>query len=299
MKFLYRLKNSKWFDLILLLLVAMVWGTSYGVAKNAVLYYPVLGFIALRFCITSIMFLPSGINLTISEIKSNLKVGVPLGVILLLIFISETYGLSKTTASNSAFLISLYVVFTPFVQWIILREPPTRRIVIATLLSIVGAFFLSYNQNQSFDLGIGDDLIIFAAAMRGVMVTLTKKLTQNTSTNTVFLTSIQTCVVGVGCLCLGLIIHFNQLIILPSSILFWGDVIYLVIFCTMFAFFVQNFSVKRTSPTKVSLLMGSEPVWGALYAVIVMHESLSMIGWFGGIIIVIASLWATVQSKSS
>jgi drug/metabolite transporter (DMT)-like permease len=263
----------------------MVWGTSYGVAKNAVLYYPVLGFIALRFCITSIMFLPSGINLTISEIKSNLKVGVPLGVILLLIFISETYGLSKTTASNSAFLISLYVVFTPFVQWIILREPPTRRIVIATLLSIV--------------LGIGDYLIIFAAAMRGVMVTLTKKLIQNTSTNTVFLTSIQTGVVGVGCLCLGLIIHFNQLIILPSSILFWGDVIYLVIFCTMFAFFVQNFSVKRTSPTKVSLLMGSEPVWGALYAVIVMHESLTMIGWFGGLIIVTASLWATVQSKSS
>lgn len=252
MNFLCMLKNSKWLDLILLLLVVIVWGTSYGVAKNAVLYYPVLGFIVLRFCITSIIFLPSGINLTRSEIKSNIRVGIPLGVILLLIFISETYGLSKTTASNSAFLISLYVVFTPFVQWLVLREPPTRKIIIATILSVVGAFLLSYNKSNSFALGIGDYLIIFAAATRGVMVTLTKKLTQNTSTNTVFLTSIQTGIVGISCLFLGLIINFNKIIILPKSTSFWVDVIYLVIFCTMFAFFVQNFSVKRTSPTKVS-----------------------------------------------
>lgn len=297
MKFLYELKNSKWLDLILLLLVAIVWGTSYGVAKNAVLYYPVLGFIALRFCITSVIFLPSGINLTTSEIKSNLKVGIPLGIILLLIFISETYGLSKTTASNSAFLISLYVVFTPFIQWLVLKERPHKKISIATFLSLFGAFLLSYKQGNSFNFTLGEYLIIFAAVMRGVMVTLTKKLTQNITTNTVFLTSIQTGVVGVGCLLLGLMINFHQLTILPKNTLFWSDVIYLVIFCTMFAFFVQNFSVKRTSPTNVSLLMGSEPVWGALYAVMVMHESLSLIGWVGGLIIVIASLWATIKSK--
>ncbi len=63
----------------------------------------------------------------------------------------------------------------------------------------------------------------------------------------------------------------------------------------MFAFFVQNFSVKRTSPTKVSLLMGSEPVWGALYATMVIHESLSPISWLGGVLIVAASLWASIK----
>ena len=63
----------------------------------------------------------------------------------------------------------------------------------------------------------------------------------------------------------------------------------------MFAFFVQNFSVKRTSPTKAALLMGSEPVWGALYATTMMHESLSLIAWIGGLVIVLATLWATVK----
>lgn len=291
---LYNIQKSKWLDIILLLLVAIVWGTSYGVAKTAVLYYPVLGFLALRFCITSIIFLPSCIKLSAEDRINNIKVGIPLGVVLLCIFISETYGLSKTTASNSAFLISLYVVFTPFVQWLVLKDRPKKSIVIATILSIIGAFLLS-NKGHSFNLNIGDYLIIFAAAMRGVMVTLTKKLTQNIATKMVFLTSIQTGIVGVGCLFIGLMVNIDKILTLPTNLAFWGNLIYLIIFCTMFAFFVQNFSVKRTSPTKVSLLMGSEPVWGAIYATIIMSESLSLINWLGGGMIVVASLWATVK----
>ncbi len=43
---------------VLLLLVAMVWGTSYGVAKEALVFYPVLGFLAVRFCLTFLILLP-------------------------------------------------------------------------------------------------------------------------------------------------------------------------------------------------------------------------------------------------
>lgn len=297
MRIIQQIQASKWLDILLLLLVAIVWGTSYGVAKNAVLYYPVLGFIALRFCITSVMFLPAGFGLSRADFINTVKVGISLGFVLLIIFISETYGLSKTTAANSAFLISLYVVFTPFIQWLMLGDKPTTKTIVVTLLSIIGAFLLSCNNNQSFHLNIGDYLIIFAAAMRSVMMTLTKKLTQRQQLNMVFLTAIQTGVVGIGCLILGLIFYSHQLAALPTAKTFWIDVVYLVIFCTMFAFFVQNFSVKRTSPTKVALLMGSEPVWGALYATIIMGESLSLIGWVGGIIIVLATLGATVRSS--
>lgn len=121
LKILHQFFYSKWLDVILLLLVAIVWGTSYGVAKHAVLYYPVLGFLALRFCITALVFLPSCFRLSADNIRANIKIGIPLGLVLLLIFISETYGLSITTASNSAFLISLYVVLTPFIQWLVKR----------------------------------------------------------------------------------------------------------------------------------------------------------------------------------
>ena len=44
---------------LMLFAVAMVWGCSYGVAKIALFYYPVLGFLALRFGLTFFILLPS------------------------------------------------------------------------------------------------------------------------------------------------------------------------------------------------------------------------------------------------
>lgn len=111
-----KLKTGNLLDFSLLLLVAIVWGTSYGIAKTAILYYPILGFIALRFILTCIIFSSAGFRLSYPQLISSLKIGIPLGLILLAIFIAETYGLSHTSASNSAFLISLYIVFTPFIQ---------------------------------------------------------------------------------------------------------------------------------------------------------------------------------------
>ena len=147
------------------------------------------------------------------------------------IFIAETYGLAHTSASNSAFLISLYIVFTPFIQWIILKERPSRRMIIATILSLFGAFLLSVKAQESFQFNLGDWLIILAAALRGVMVTLTKKLTQNKpEISSIFLTCIQAGVVGISCLVLTLVINFKSTIQLPQSSTFWLTMSDLVIF---------------------------------------------------------------------
>jgi EamA-like transporter family len=111
-------KHPLWWADVMLLLVAVVWGASYGLAKTAVAFYPVLGFLAIRFCLTSAMLLPTFRGLSLQQLKEALKVGVPLGLILLSVFLAETYGVSMTRASNAAFLISLCMVFTPFVEWI-------------------------------------------------------------------------------------------------------------------------------------------------------------------------------------
>jgi drug/metabolite transporter (DMT)-like permease len=127
---------SFWIAEIMLLCVAVSWGASYSLAKIAVLFYPVLGFLAVRFCVTSLLLSPAWFTLSRQKIKDVLKVGVPLGLILLSIFISETYGVSLTSASNSAFLISLCVVFTPFVEWLVLKARPNATMFIVTAISI-------------------------------------------------------------------------------------------------------------------------------------------------------------------
>lgn len=100
-----------------LLLVAMVWGTSYGVAKGALAFYPVLGFLAVRFILTFTLLLPALLRAGRTQQHDALRAGAPLGALMLLSFLCETFGVAHTQASNAAFLISLCVVSTPFAEW--------------------------------------------------------------------------------------------------------------------------------------------------------------------------------------
>ena len=104
--------------------MAVVWGTSYGVAKGALVFYPVLGFLAVRFLLTFAVLLSALLRATAPERRDALVAGLPLGVLMLGIFLCETFGLALTRASNAAFLISLCVVFTPFAEWWLLRQRP-------------------------------------------------------------------------------------------------------------------------------------------------------------------------------
>jgi drug/metabolite transporter (DMT)-like permease len=53
--------------------------------------------------------------------------------------------------------------------------------------------------------------------------------------------------------------------------------------------------MKRSSPTRVALLMGSEPAFGALFAWLWLGERISGAAWVGGGMIVAASMLATVR----
>jgi drug/metabolite transporter (DMT)-like permease len=43
------------------------------------------------------------------------------------------------------------------------------------------------------------------------------------------------------------------------------------------------------------LLTSSEPVFGALFAVVWLGESLTTVGWLGGGMMVVAALWACAR----
>ena len=78
---------------------------------------------------------------------------------------------------------------------------------------------------------------------------------------------------------------------LPQVASFWWACAYLVAGCTVFAFFAQNWALRHSSPSRVALLTGTEPVWGALFAVAWLGESLGPQGWLGGALVVGAALW--------
>lgn len=276
---------------LLLLLVAMIWGSSYGVAKQALVFYPVLGFLAVRFCLTFLILLPQ----LRGEGRKAWAPGLPLGAVMLAIFLCETYGVMHTSASNAAFLISLCVVFTPFVEWLLLGQRPDSRLLPAVGLSLLGTWLLSGGLDLHFNLG--DSLMLVAAVLRALLVCLTRRLTAHTTVPALALTAVQAGVIGGGCLLLGIVLLPGGLPALPREPAFWFGSLYLVLFATLFAFFVQNHALRRSSPTRVSLLMGSEPLFGALFAVLWLSEQLSVQAWAGGLLIVAATLWTSLLRR--
>lgn len=286
-----------WIADLALLLVALIWGTSYGVAKQAIAYYPVLGFLAVRFLLTFLLLSPTLRTLASAQGRAALRAGIPIGLILLAIFLCETYGVAHTSASNAAFLISLCIVLTPFVEWGLLQRRPHGRAFLMAVLSLCGAWLLTSDVHVGFNLG--DGLMLLAALLRAFGVCLIKKLTEGKVLSSLTLTAVQSGVVGLGSLLLAVFVLPGGLPALPQAPRFWGNTLYLVLLATLFAFFAQNYAIRRTNPTQVALLTGSEPVFGALFATLWLGERLGPSAWLGGALIVGASLWAALPQRKA
>ncbi|MFM0260397.1 DMT family transporter [Paraburkholderia sediminicola] len=278
---------------LMLLAVAVVWGTSYGVVKSALVFYPVLGLLALRFGITFVILSPALRHLRAADARTLRGVA---GALLLGIFLCETFGILMTRAANAAFLISLCVVLTPLVEWLLLKRKPSRVEWLAVALSLLGAWLLA--GDGALSLNPGDALILLAALLRALTVCVTKRVMRDSALPPLSVTAVQSGVVAFGSAAAAWLFASQQWQPLPSiagHAAFWGYVGYLVVACTLFAFFAQNFAIKRSSPTRVSLLMGSEPAFGALFACIWLSERISVTAWVGGALIVAASILATVR----
>jgi drug/metabolite transporter (DMT)-like permease len=283
---------------LMLLIVAVVWGTSYGVVKNALVFYPVLGLLTLRFGMTFLVLSPALRHLRhLRHADARTLRGVFVaGMLLLGIFLCETFGVLLTRAANAAFLISLCVVLTPLVEWFLLKRKPGRMEWGAVALSLLGAWLLA--DDGTFVFNPGDALILGAAFLRALNVCVTKRVMRDSALPPLSVTAVQSGVVAFGSAAVALVFAPQQLQRVPSfagHVPFWTSIFYLVLACTLFAFFAQNYAIKRSSPTRVALLMGSEPAFGALFACLWLGERISLTAWVGGGLIVVASMLATVR----
>ncbi|WP_019274292.1 DMT family transporter [Vibrio coralliilyticus] len=269
----------------LLLLVAIFWGTSYGLTKSALAYTSVLVFISIRFSITFLCLLPVVIRDFRRGLNKNWKIAIPTGFILSAIFFCEVFGVSQTSASNAAFLISMSVILTAFAELLINKKKVSNTLWGLTACSVAGVLLLTSEESVEFSLNSGDYFILTAALLRALMVTMTKRFTEGKVITTSTLTSLQSLIVAlVAIVCAVTYLPTSEFVV-PASWEFWLTVIYLVLFCTLFAFYVQNYAVRRTSPTRVSLLMGSEPLFGALFAMAWLQESFTTMQVIGGVLI--------------
>lgn len=276
-----RVWNSHWTADISLLLIAMIWGSTYIVIKSVVETVPVFQMLLIRFMLTAILMLPFTFNVLRHADRSTWTSGLILGLIMVATFLLETFGLTATSASNAGFIIGLYVVLVPVIDNLIQGKLLKISLAGVLLLSITGTTLLTVK--NSFDPKIGDVLVLAAAFGYAVQMIMAKKLTAGKTMDSRSLTVIQFSTVGIvsGLLSLSQPSAWSNLT--PS---FWLATGYLAVFGTMIAYYVQLVMMRRTSPSRVALLMSSEPMFAAIFSILIAGEHLSIWQLLGGLCII-------------
>ncbi|KER04944.1 DMT family transporter [Photorhabdus temperata] len=275
-----------------LIAVALSWGASYSLMKliiQAGVAVPL--FLMLRFAL-SVPFMFMGTRINFAKIRQGEVVnGVIFGVLLYAILTFETLGVKYTTASNAGFLIALSVILVPIFERVIGKKRQSNMVYLMCLLSLVGGGLLSFSDSRFFSFNNGDILILLAALIRGFQIFMFGRQTVGKDYSLVHITLIELVTVAV----LGLVgvslfspSSFSMILHIPYHI--WGYILFLSLFATAFAFLMQLYAAKVTSPTRVGLIISLEPAFAAMFAIIIMQEHIGLLQSIGGGIILFAAL---------
>ncbi|MBB4741415.1 drug/metabolite transporter (DMT)-like permease [Actinoplanes octamycinicus] len=277
---------------VLLLAVAVVWGSSYLTAKTLVVAGGVLVVLALRFLVSAAAMLPLLVRHRPSRPEAG--IGILLGVTQASVLVLETYGVSLTSATNAGVLISLTILLTPILEGLVARRWLPARFFLAAGVAVAGVVLLVAGPGLRAP-SLGDALMLAAAVVRAVHVTLSAHLTRGHAFRTTTLTTLQTVVGAV------LFTAAAGSSLLPGAAALdagaWLGVLHLALGCSVFAFVVQLWAIRRTSAARASLLLGTEPVWAVLIGVLLAGEHLSVAA-AAGIVLVLAGTYYGQRMES-
>ena len=268
---------------IALLIVAALWGASYLSAKTLTEHAPVLTVLSLRFIVTS---LAMAIIWAIKHEKftrAELALGIGLGTSQGLILYCETTGVSKTSATNAGLIISLAIIFTPIFESIASKNWLPRPFFVATVVAVIGVALLVSDKGFAAP-GVGDWLMLAAALFRALHVTAMGHLTADKKHSSVSITLLQ----SLTCAVMYSVFSFDGIKTAVSEFDrgTWLNLLFLSLLCGAFAFLVTLWAIRRTSSSRASLLLGTEPVWAVIVGISIGGESLAVLGVIGAALII-------------
>ncbi|MET7572245.1 DMT family transporter [Streptomyces sp. NPDC005492] len=273
------------------LLVAVVWGASYLAAKDITTARTVLAVLVLRFALVLPVLAVVGHRSLRALTGAQWRGAGLLGLILAGIFLLETYGVVHTSATNAGLIISLTMIFTPLAEAAVTRTRPSRAFLGAAALSVFGVLLLT--QGAGFTRpSLGDLLMLLAALARTLHVLTMSRVKSVRGADALSLTTVQ---LGAAVTVFALLSAGADTTPWATAADFgareWAGLLFLSVFCTLFAFFVQMWAVRRTSPSRVSLLLGTEPLWAAAAGIALGGERLGAFGLAGGVLVLVGTAW--------
>ena len=269
-----------------LLFVAIIWGSTFIIVKQSVENTPVFSFLFMRFALAGMLLILINAPKLKAIDKRVVIDGAMLGMALFLAYAFQTFALTVTSASITAFITGLFVVFVPILSSVFLRKLPRQEAIVGVVFATIGLGLITLQ--GKFLLSFGEFLALVCAFFIAIHIILTDKLSRRNDFG--LLTLVQVNIVALFSLIFSFFLDPRVIPMQFNNQLIFSLIINSV-FATVVAFVIQTSMQKHTTPTKAAIIFIMEPVSSAFFSYWIGGELLTAKQYVGTSFILLAMVF--------
>ncbi|WP_297486581.1 DMT family transporter [Thermococcus sp.] len=268
-----------------LLGATVLWGLTFPAMKVSLAYLPPILFLSYRFGIATFLMLLIFREKVLK--RESITEGLILGLTLFFGHGFQIVGLEYTTASNSAFITSLYVVFTPFIGYFLIGERIGGKDLVSLITALAGLYLISGANGR---IGLGDALTALCALSFAFQIVLVQRFGHSDYLSLSFWQ------IFWNFLFSAVFSLLSEPLSVPEGLVPWTGLVYTAVFGTVVAFTLQTKYQRETTAYRAALIYSMEPIFGSLSAFLLLGESLTGKSLLGALLIM-ASVWNEIRRK--
>lgn len=266
-----------------LLFSALFWGASGVLTQVVLLDISPMMLIFIRFLIAAILGVALFKINPFKISKELYKHGFNLSLLLMVIYISSTYGLAFTSASNAGFIIGSAVILVPIINRMFFKGSVSKSDIVSSIICLIGLGLVTLNGANKINKG---DLFCFIDAIAySLYIIYNSRLSKKINIKT--LSTVQYVFVTIFTLGYCLILEVFPKIISGRAIL---SLIVLGVFCTFFAFLIQITSQRYTTAEKTGRILTFIPIFTVMFDLLFFNAILTVPAAIGGLLIILSTL---------
>ncbi len=265
----------RWQVDLLLILVTLIWGSTFLVVQNSLKEVEPYTFLAFRFGLGALtlagLFWKHLRRLT----RAELGAGSLIGLFLFGGYAFQTIGLQYTTTSKVGFITGLNVVIVPVLSILILRQWPSLGATLGVILAATGMFLLSIGDSFNLEFGTGEALVLGCALCFALQIVLISRYAPRQDPFNLAIVQIAV----TALLSFLFIVPAGEPLVLPPGSA-WPAIIIMGVVATAFTFATMNRVQQFTTSTRAALIYSLEPVFAGIFGYLA-GETLSLPAWVG------------------
>lgn len=296
------MKNFK--GAILLIITAIIWGTSFVTQKLGMNYVEPLTFGASRFLLGAVILIPvilifdriNNENLdekkeTIYNNKDLIIGGILCGTSLFLGAWFQQWGIVYTTAGKAGFITALYIVLVP-VLGLFLHKKISKVVWFGVAISTVGLYLLCIK--EGFIIQKGDAIVLTGTIFWAAQILVVDAYVDKT--DGLKLSFVQFLTAGIFSAITALIFETPKL---ETIIACRGPILYTAIMVVGVAYTLQIIGQKSTDPTIAAIILSMESLFAVISGAIFLAETMTMREIIGCVLMLIAVVITQIKGEDN